>query len=444
MSQKDLDALKTTITNMMEQESETFRRINSDIKVHHFKCSEASVKAESMAELRKREAVDSNGKVLKSFVKIIDTEVPKMVKAMFSDIKPFFSTKCEIKKAGNAKSFTVVLTPIKQGTNVYTLIKDFKGKHQATIIEKIMNKIDVLNKPNKKGKSRKIQQLDETQKQFFNTGHEEGVSVAEQRVAAAQSAFFQFGTLSSLKGFPDLFEGLEILVMKDNYADIDEIHVSIESSRMNKSKGAKIEQPMVKKMKADLAKVLSKLNSKYWVDLKGSDSKLTKIRKKVLKPFVKLATGNPSIRTNIKVSKIDDSNSKSKRSRAKKKKVSLLPVYIDKLVNKTGRKKATHEQARSLYSYVTIINKQLPDAVRKNMNSPALENRTGRFANSVKLTDAMITPKGHPSFGYTYQTEPYGVFEKGTPERDPRKLIDASIREIAADMALGRFYTRRM
>ena len=78
------------------------------------------------------------------------------------------------------------------------------------------------------------------------------------------------------------------------------------------------------------------------------------------------------------------------------------------------------------------------------MNSPALENRTGRFADSVKLTDAMVTPKGHPSFGYTYQREPYGVFEKGTPERDPRKLIDVSIREIAANMALGRFYTRRM
>jgi len=27
--------------------------------------------------------------------------------------------------------------------------------------------------------------------------------------------------------------------------------------------------------------------------------------------------------------------------------------------------------------------------------------------------------------------------------RDPRQLIDASIREIAAEMAIGRFYTRR-
>ena len=52
--------------------------------------------------------------------------------------------------------------------------------------------------------------------------------------------------------------------------------------------------------------------------------------------------------------------------------------------------------------------------------------------------------------GYTYKRDPYEVFEVGskgnwaTPERDPRKLIDASIREIAANMALGRFFTRRV
>ena len=31
-----------------------------------------------------------------------------------------------------------------------------------------------------------------------------------------------------------------------------------------------------------------------------------------------------------------------------------------------------------------------------------------------------------------------------TPERDPRKLIDRSIREIAAELAMGRLFTRRV
>jgi len=33
---------------------------------------------------------------------------------------------------------------------------------------------------------------------------------------------------------------------------------------------------------------------------------------------------------------------------------------------------------------------------------------------------------------------------QGSIERDPRRLIDKSIREIAAQFAIGRFYTRRL
>ena len=85
------------------------------------------------------------------------------------------------------------------------------------------------------------------------------------------------------------------------------------------------------------------------------------------------------------------------------------------------------------------------------MRLPGLQNTSGRFASSVKLVDVNQTKKGFLSFGYTYEKSPYQVFEVGTgqapwstPERDPRKLIDKSIREVAAEMALGRFYTRRL
>ena len=100
---------------------------------------------------------------------------------------------------------------------------------------------------------------------------------------------------------------------------------------------------------------------------------------------------------------------------------------------------------------MAMINQRLPETLEKNMRAPGLENRTGRFANSVKLTDVSQTAKGFPSFGYTYERDPYQVFEVGrgkspwaTPERDPRLVIDRSIREVAAEMALGRFYTRRV
>ena len=84
-----------------------------------------------------------------------------------------------------------------------------------------------------------------------------------------------------------------------------------------------------------------------------------------------------------------------------------------------------------------------------NMGPPRLENRTGRFAQSVRATDIVRTPKGFPSIGYTYQRNPYGVFEstsgasRASIERDPRHLIDKSIIQIVIGLGIGRIFTRR-
>ena len=85
------------------------------------------------------------------------------------------------------------------------------------------------------------------------------------------------------------------------------------------------------------------------------------------------------------------------------------------------------------------------------MQAPGLENQSGRFASSVKATDVNLTRKGFPSVGYTYDRQNYGQYEAtsgsaqwASSERDPRQLIDKSIREIAAQAALGRFFTRRV
>jgi hypothetical protein len=94
------------------------------------------------------------------------------------------------------------------------------------------------------------------------------------------------------------------------------------------------------------------------------------------------------------------------------------------------------------------LNAQLPAVLQKNMKDPRLNYRSGRFANSVRITNVDITPKGFPSVGYTYMKYPYQTFEpgyaQGDLDRDPRRLIDSSIRELAIQFAVGRFYTRRV
>lgn len=157
--------------------------------------------------------------------------------------------------------------------------------------------------------------------------------------------------------------------------------------------------------------------------------------------------------------KVTGKSRKSEKSSGKgKAKTTLTKTSRVKSIKGTGvsakaiksKSKRRSSANNSLFSLATMINEKLPDTVRKNMGPPKLTNVTGRFANSVKITSVARTSKGYPSIGYTYLKEPYQVFEVGrggsswaTTERDPRKLIDASIREIAANMAIGRFYTRR-
>lgn len=110
--------------------------------------------------------------------------------------------------------------------------------------------------------------------------------------------------------------------------------------------------------------------------------------------------------------------------------------------------KSPKQSIASMSSIIGVINQQLPKTVADNMGSPRLNYRTGRFASSVRVTEVVSTAQGYPSIGYTYQKYPYQTFEpgyrQGSVERDPRKLIDASIREIALQFAIGRFYTRRV
>lgn len=101
-------------------------------------------------------------------------------------------------------------------------------------------------------------------------------------------------------------------------------------------------------------------------------------------------------------------------------------------------------------SVLALINARLPPAVAENMKEPRLNYQTGRFANSVRVTGIEQTPKGYPRLVYTYQRSPYDVFDPvlgklpwKTPGRDPKTLIEKSIRDVAREMAIGRFYVRR-
>ena len=144
---------------------------------------------------------------------------------------------------------------------------------------------------------------------------------------------------------------------------------------------------------------------------------------------------------------------KTKRYRPRKEKgknISSSKVVAAQIAKDKRKSRQENAGGANSMQMLGILNEKLPETVRKNMKDPGLINRTGRFANSVRITEMGTTPKGFPSIGYTYDRDNYGQYETSSgsrfsdPNRDPRVVIDRSIREIAAGLAIGRFFTRRV
>ena len=190
-------------------------------------------------------------------------------------------------------------------------------------------------------------------------------------------------------------------------------------------------------------RILGLPGSPSFIDLKRKETVkrvIGSIKKKNPKAKVKLAEN-----LNVKGSKTDVATKKKTKNK------SVGPMLSRAASAPTAPNRRVQKGVSSSpLTLIKMINAKLPRTVAANMGEPKLENRTGRFASSARVVEATTTAKGFTSFGYTYQRDPYGVFEStsgtrfASPERDPRVLIEGSIREIAQELAIGRFFTRRV
>lgn len=156
-------------------------------------------------------------------------------------------------------------------------------------------------------------------------------------------------------------------------------------------------------------------------------------------------------KTKHKPGKISTKGNKRAKGAAGAKKTKLKSAALQKYtLPQRAKRKKQRGAMQSPIKLMALINAKLPETVAKNMGAPRLENRTGRFASSPRVVDVTTTKGGFPSFGYTYEKSPYSVFEStsgsrfASTQRDPRDLIQLSIREIATQFSIGRFYTRRV
>jgi hypothetical protein len=194
--------------------------------------------------------------------------------------------------------------------------------------------------------------------------------------------------------------------------------------------------------------VLEQAIEKYLIEANLADQKGSKsIRQNALDMTEHVVVANLTAGKRVRATKKTSASNRNKsnvdtstRGKRRKPKKSTKKTATTRVYSKSP--------ASVPLELISLLNRDLPSMVAANMDTPALENRTGRFASSVKITDIMQTPQGFPSIGYTYMKDPYQTFEpghrQGSVDRDPRKLIDRSIRELAAQYAIGRFYTRRV
>ena len=452
MSKVSLLSVLKGIEEDIKKSSEAYRTLISNYEVHEFTLDAEDIILQVETEMKARESVSTLSQGTRD---IIRKEVRKMVRTLYKQFHPKEFDKTGKKWTrtselqGGSLNFTFVLAS-KPGraANVFNTFKRMKQVAQRPLIKALNKKLKDLNRGRKEGSQA---ELISSRKGFLDLGHENDSSVSLQRAAKVQQALWKLDgnkTLSPLakKVIDELAGVITFEIGKDDKGPpLDVIRVKMESKALNRASTSKEKNEVLELNKA-LKKAAEQIGEE-WAYIEGSDSSVQKRRKIIIEDFA-----GPLRKSSH--AKVKTESTKVKRSKGKGPLKSSKPKGSTKQYKDNDTTNLTSSAKKGVaglpLALLASINKELPETVRKNMNSPSLQNQTGRFADSVRATDIMATNKGFPSIGYTYQRDPYQVFEDGAGappwangQRDPRSLIDKSIREIAAEFAVGRFYTRR-
>jgi len=428
VSRAKLKKFLEKIEGELQVNSSTYRKAVSDVKVHTFYLSLEGLTDHIAFQM----SLDS--------VNISKRELNRICKVFFEELKTNFMGPLQGVEIYDKKQSSTSFRLTFRATGRYKgVVEGLDARRTFDYIKYIyrtpyQNFLSVVQVYYTKSK----QQLNKDA--FLDLGHANDSSVIKNRV----SDLLQNGEIpKNLAKIPEVETLLK--AVKDD--KLGTVAVTFEAATLNRRKGSQEEAKFKRDIQADIRAAIEKLDI---VNMGGSDTPIIRIRKKSIKritdPFRKIK--------NVKVitedTKLDPSSTAPIKLTRKKKAAHQKSRGAPAIGGiPGGRQTKVRQSSVNLGSLIGIINQQLPGVVAKNMRYPRLVNRTGALARSVRLVSITQTRQGFPSFGYTYDRSPYGVFEsssgsrQSSVERDPRSLIDASIREIAAHYTLGRLYTRR-
>lgn len=183
-----------------------------------------------------------------------------------------------------------------------------------------------------------------------------------------------------------------------------------------------------------------------WADSPGPIEKLDKLGKaKVIENFLKAVKTKPDLRLKINKKILQEAKKKTKGTKVKHKgKKAFRSNTKQAGAARAAISKVQQKAGKNPLALRNMLNEMLPVAVAQNMQSPALNYRTGRFANSVRVTNVTQGPRGgNTMIDATYMTNPYETFAPGgdkyTPQRNPERLIRRTLREVATGIIGNKF-----
>lgn len=459
-------------------------REESDRKEHHYSVSSSTIAGEIESQLNPLIKDRKDLSTIKGTIKTLaDNYASSLFDSFNKDTKGRQVTYSF--KAGSTKTdFTVIVSPKSSKSNaiIFKAINNERtAGGDAAPLHKLRNDIIELifnNAPSRKaldlikGGVQKDKKTGEVLTYpdgreirtggLLQLGHISGSSIAEKRTVMTldhiESLIPNIPNLRGNTGGGTSRKGSKITLrsavksfisahqLKEISVSLEYTGVRDESATANSRKGASEEKALIKDIEKELKSVLAGVD---WVNQKGSmspkdmafalltDAALSaganpkKSTKRQKIPKDRYTTKPKVLQNTVKISASKDTLGGKKASRAKE-------------------ESSTPTGTRSWASLITIINAKLPETVANNMGAPGLVYRTGRFANSTKVVNVETTRDGYPSVVFDYERDPYDVFDRikgaspwNTPARDPRALVDRSVREIVQEMAIGRFYTRR-
>ncbi len=439
MSAQDQLRFLTILDKELEMSSDDYRSKKANYRHTLFEVSRRGIRK----GVRDRLVKNFDGisrKQMNAILKGADAAVRKLIRQTHAEIVKLITRDPEVKLISYTPSTLKVDLPA--GPNRYKQCTDAYDKHYHIVAEALTESIKKVLKDTK------VEDIPAAR--FWNLEHSNLKGITETQIKEAVDLALMEQEKISEASFKAWMKSQNLdLSLIRNSAD-QTMFLTLRSQRANSKSGGAVGQQR-RRLKQALKLAIDKLKldgAEPLAHLGGSDS-FMELNEKTLRQKA-LGAFKGAENTKVTSKKTTKKNAKNTRTKINPKKSQGVKRGKRKITGKTRVAKGKVSPASQATYIMTELNKKLPSKVRDNMQAPALENRTGRFANSVKITDIVQTPKGYPSIGYTYQKDPYEVFEMGskgnwaTPERDPRKLIDRSIRELATEIMLGRLFTRRV